>query len=147
MGTLGRKIRSGVSHSRESLLLRRVAALRLRAKKDSVGVMSRSTIRLSHGLRRRLRADTRGRRQLLPEHTGTHRCSTQTSNTSTNQTSHKPSHLLHTVAQVNTRTAGGDSVLQHILTNTHLHTHTMNILPPSDAEWSLPLPSCAEGNI
>lgn len=140
MGTLGRKIRSGVSHSRESLLLRRVAALRLRAKKDSVGVMSRSTIRLSHGLRRRLRADTRGRRQLLPEHTGTHRCSTQTSQ-------HKPSHLLHTVAQVNTRTAGGDSVLQHILTNTHLHTHTMNTLPPSDAEWSLPLPSCAEGNI
>lgn len=67
VGTLGRKIRSGVSHSRESLLLRRVAALRLRAKKDSVGVMSRSTIRLSHGLRRRLRADTRGRRQLLPE--------------------------------------------------------------------------------
>lgn len=51
--------------SRESLLLRRVAALRLRARKDSVGVMSRSTMRLSHGLRRRLRADTRGHRQCL----------------------------------------------------------------------------------
>lgn len=35
--------------------MRRVAALRLRARKDSVGVMSRSTILLSHGLRRRLR--------------------------------------------------------------------------------------------
>ena len=110
VGTLGRKIGSGVSHSRESLLLRRVAALRLRAKKDSVGVMSRSTIRLSHGLRRRLRADTRGRRQLLSQHTGTHRCSTQTSQ-------HKPSHLLHTVTQVNT--------------HTHTHTHSRRWFGPA----------------
>lgn len=48
---------SGVrGYSRGSLLLRRVAALRLRARKERVGVMSRSTMRLSHGLRRRLRA-------------------------------------------------------------------------------------------
>lgn len=37
-------------------LLRTLAALRLRARKDKVGVISRSTILLSHGLSARLRA-------------------------------------------------------------------------------------------
>ena len=36
-----------------------MTALRLRARKDSVGVISRSTMRLSQALRRRLRADHR----------------------------------------------------------------------------------------
>ena len=36
-----------------------MTALRLRARKDSVGVMRRSTMRLSQALRRRLRADDR----------------------------------------------------------------------------------------
>lgn len=49
--------------------MRSVAALRLRARNDSVGVMSLSTMRLSHGLRRRLRADTRG---WLSNHTCPH---------------------------------------------------------------------------
>lgn len=64
-GKGGLRVVREYKNSRESLLLRRVAALRLRARKDSVGVMSRSTMRLSHGLRRRLRADTRGCHQCL----------------------------------------------------------------------------------
>lgn len=43
----------------ELLVLTRVAALRLRARKERVGVISRSTMRLSHGLRRRLRVSLR----------------------------------------------------------------------------------------
>lgn len=41
------------------LVLRTLAALRLRARKDSVGVISRSTMLLSHGLSARLRAAVR----------------------------------------------------------------------------------------
>lgn len=44
------------------LLLRTLAALRLRARKDSVGVISRSTMLLSHGLKARLRAAVRTQR-------------------------------------------------------------------------------------
>lgn len=44
------------------LLLRTLAALRLLARKDNVGVISRSTILLSHGLRARLRSAGRKRK-------------------------------------------------------------------------------------
>lgn len=50
-----------VDDSLGSLLFWRVATLRLRARNERVGVINLSTIRLSHGLRRKLRADTRER--------------------------------------------------------------------------------------
>lgn len=87
--------------SRESLGLSRVTALRLRAKKDRVGVMSLSTMRLSHGLRRRLRAGRHKRVLLVP---GCPPPPTHTLQTPLNQTLHHhqvqppfPSHSLTTL--------------------------------------------------
>lgn len=53
-----------LSNLRPSLpLLRTLAALRLLARKDNVGVISRSTILLSHGLSARLRSASREKKK------------------------------------------------------------------------------------